>query len=92
MSLTFEWDASKALESSRKPTVDLEESAPAFLDPLSLAIPDPDHSVEEQRWVLIGESAIGRLLVVVHADRGHTIKAAQREASLRRERQSDGHR
>ena len=82
MSLTFEWDASKALERLPQDAVDLEEAASAFLDPLLLAIPDAEHSVEEQRWVLIAESARGRLLVVVHADRGATIYVDQREATF----------
>jgi hypothetical protein len=88
MSMTFEWDGRKALENSRKHAVDLEEAASAFLDPLSLAIPDPDHSVDEERWVLIGVSDKGRLLVVVHADRGDTIRLISARRASRHERQT----
>jgi uncharacterized DUF497 family protein len=48
--------------------VSFPEAATAFLDPLSLTIPDPRHSIGERRFVLIGESNRGRLLVVVHLD------------------------
>jgi uncharacterized protein len=49
--------------------VSFEEAATAFGDPLSLTIPDPEHSQAEDRFVLLGQSARQRLLVVVHVER-----------------------
>lgn len=43
-------------------------------DPLSLTLPDPDHSVDEQRYILMGETLTGRLVVVVHVDREDTVR------------------
>jgi len=72
--LTFEWDERKAGSNRRKHGVTFEEAATAFGDPLSLTIPDPAHSSEEERFVLIGESVWGRLLVVVHTERGENLR------------------
>lgn len=69
MGLNFEWDARKAASNRRKHGVDFEEASTAFGDPLSITIPDPGHSQDEDRFVLIGESFRGRLLVVVHTER-----------------------
>lgn len=74
MGLTFEWDESKAAQNRRKHGVGFEEAATAFGDPLSLTIPDPDHSKAEDRFVLIGESFRSRLLVVVHTERGDSLR------------------
>jgi uncharacterized DUF497 family protein len=65
----FEWDPEKAVENERKHGVSFDEAATAFGDPLSLTISDPDHSDDEERFVLLGESYAGRLVVVVHTER-----------------------
>ena len=70
MALRFTWDARKAAANRRKHRVTFEEAATAFGDPLSLTIADPDHSAEEDRFVLLGMSSQRRLLVVVHVDQG----------------------
>ena len=74
MGLIFEWDERKATSNRRKHGVGFDEAATAFGDPLSLTIPDPDHSQGEDRFVLIGESFRGRLLVVVHTERGDNLR------------------
>ena len=74
MGLTFEWDQRKAASNRRKHGVDFEEASTAFGDPLSITIPDPGHSQDEDRFVLIGESFRGRLLVVVHTEREDTVR------------------
>jgi uncharacterized DUF497 family protein len=74
MGLTFEWDERKAASNRRKHGVGFDEAATAFGDPLSLTIPDLGHSKEEDRFVLIGESFRGRLLVVVHSERGDNLR------------------
>ena len=87
MSLAFEWDDSKARSNRRKHGVSFEEAATIFGDPLSLTIEDPEHSVGEERFVIIGESARSRLLVVVFTERGDRIRIiSAREATSREAR------
>ena len=88
MALTFEWDQKKASSNLQKHGVSFEEAATAFGDPLSLTIPDPDHSLEEDRFVLIGESQKERLLVVAHAERSDTIRIISARLATRGERKS----
>jgi hypothetical protein len=58
----FEWGAQKAATNRRKHGVSFEEAASVFLDPLSATGDDPDHSVDERRFVTFGVSSSGRLL------------------------------
>ena len=74
MPLLFSWDGKKAELNLRKHGVSFEEASTVFGDELSITIEDPDHSFEEHRFITIGESAQGRLVVVVHADREATIR------------------
>lgn len=87
MSLEFEWDARKDASNRKKHAVSFEEAATAFADPRSLTVPDPDHSLEEDRFVLLGLSYRGRLLVVVHVEREATISAS---SALARQREVKG--
>ena len=86
--MEFEWDSDKASESERKHGVSFEEAATAFGDPLSLTIPDPDHSDDESRFILLGESFSGRLVVVVNTERGDKIRLISARLATRRERLS----
>ena len=86
MSLAFEWDPEKADANARKHGVRFEEAATAFADPLSVTISDPDHSVGEARYILIGRSLISRLLVVVHLERGARVRLISDRLATRRER------
>ena len=52
----FEWDPDKAKKNQKKHGVSFEEASSVFADPLSITIPDPDHSEEEDRFVTVGES------------------------------------
>jgi uncharacterized DUF497 family protein len=65
----FEWDAAKARENLRKHGVSFDEAVTVFGDPLSMQLPDPDHSVGEERYVLLGLSSTNRLLVVAFVER-----------------------
>jgi uncharacterized protein len=65
----FEWDAAKATTNLRKHGVTVEEASTVFGDPLALLMPDPDHSVHEERFLLLGMSARRRLIVVAFAER-----------------------
>lgn len=86
MSLEFEWHAGKARSNAKKHGVDFEEAATVFSDKLSLTIPDPDHSDDEERWVVLGSSIRGRLLVVVFTERGASIRIISARCATRRER------
>ena len=76
MGIAFEWDEAKAESNRRKHGVTFEEAITCFADTLSLTIPDPDHSVGEHRYLLLGYSHRQRLLVVAHVevDEGATIR------------------
>jgi hypothetical protein len=65
----FEWDKAKAAANAKKHDVTFEEASTVFGDPLAILLADPDHSIAEHRYVLLGMSAHGRLLVVAHAER-----------------------
>ena len=87
MSLAFEWDEAKPKSNRRKHGVSFEEAATIFGDPLSLTIEDPAHPLGEERFVIIGESARGRRLVVVFTERGDRIRIiSAREATSREAR------
>lgn len=88
MPLSFEWDDGKAKTNARKHGVSFEEAATVFADPLSLTIPDPAHSEAEKRHVILGESFTGKLLVVVHTERGDNLRIISARRATRRERQN----
>jgi uncharacterized DUF497 family protein len=88
MPLTFEWDPRKARSNFAKHGVGFEEASTIFGDPLSLTIPDPEHSKTEERFVTIGSAFTGKLLVVVHTDRGDNIRIISARRASRRERKS----
>jgi uncharacterized protein len=68
--MEFEWDPRKDALNRQKHNVSFLEASTVFDDPLSTAFPDPDHSIGENRYVMIGLSKLGQLLVVSHTDRG----------------------
>lgn len=82
--LSFEWSTAKALANRRKHRVTFEEATTVFGDTLSRTIADPDHSIDEDRFVTIGRSFQQRLLVVVHTERGDRIRliSARRAAKI----------
>ena len=88
MSLTFEWDQDKAEQNLSKHGVSFPEATTVFGDLLSVTIPDPGHSVGEERFITIGLSHQSRLLVVAHADRGDTIRLISARVATRAERKS----
>lgn len=68
-SIRFEWDLKKAEGNLRKHNVSFEDAQSVFVDEQALLIDDPDHSGDEDRFVLLGLSQSLRLLVVVHCYR-----------------------
>ena len=86
MGLYFEWDEEKGRRNLRKHGVSFEEAATVFGDSLSLTIEDPGHSMEEERFITIGLSLRHRILVVVHTDRGDSVRIISARVATRRER------
>ena len=86
MTRGFSWDTRKASGNERKHGVSFEDALTAFLDPLSITIPDPDHSANENRYLLIGMSPRRHLLIVAHAERGNNIRIINARLANRRER------
>ncbi len=79
----FEWDENKARANRQKHKIGFDEAATAFIDPFSVTIPDPDHSESEHRFISIGVSEKGRLLVVVYTERESGIRIIScRKATL----------
>jgi uncharacterized DUF497 family protein len=72
--LSFSWDPQKAESNAKKHAVSFEEASTVFGDPLSLTIPDPLHSIGESRFVILGNSHQGRLLVVVYTEQDGQIR------------------
>ena len=70
MELEFEWDPEKEKSNIEKHGVSFHEGATVLGDSLSWTFPDPDHSVGEERFLTIGLSVQGRVVIVSHTDRG----------------------
>ncbi len=88
MSLTFQWDEDKAGENFQKHKVTFEEAKTVYDDPLLWSFPDPDHSQREERYVNIGCSAKGKVLVVIHTERGGRIRLISCRKATRSERRA----
>ena len=86
MGYIFDWDPEKAESSLRKHRVSFEEATSVFGDPLSLLMTDPDHSAEEERYVLLGMSTSQRLLVVAFAERPPLTRLISARRATRIER------
>jgi uncharacterized DUF497 family protein len=86
--MEFRWDPAKAASNLRKHAVAFEEAATVFLDPLAISARDPDHSLEEERWLLFGSSAAGRVLVVSYTYRGEAVRLISGRVATKAERRS----
>ena len=86
MALNFEWDSNKAKSNLGKHGISFEEASTIFGDPRSLTIPDPMHSDLENRFITLGTSHRGQLLVVVHTERGDNIRIISARVASGRER------
>ena len=88
MALEFEWDPQKAATNAIKHKVSFEEAATVFGDPLGRILPDPRHSFEEDRLVLLGNSESRRLVAVMYVERGKKIRIISARLATRRERKN----
>jgi uncharacterized DUF497 family protein len=84
--MRFEWDPTKARRNLAKHGVAFSDAATAFTDPLSFTVFDPDHSDEEDRFVLLGSTYLGRLVVVSHTFDGETFRIISARLATKRER------
>lgn len=85
--LEFEWDPGKSKSNKRKHGVTFEEACTAFSDPNARLISDPDHSDEEDRFILLGLSQTVRLLVVCHCykEKDNTIRIISARKATKKE-------
>lgn len=86
MSLVFIWDRSKAAKNLKKHCVSFDEAREAFYDPNELTMHDERHSEEEDRFLLLGCTLSGKLVVVAFTDRGDTIRIISARRANRPER------
>jgi uncharacterized protein len=74
MSLQFEWDDAKARQNLAKHKISFEEAETVFADPFLITYPDDIHSTYEDRFISIGQSIRGRVLLVIHTDQDDRIR------------------
>ena len=67
--MEFEWDPEKDAANQQKHGISFSEASTVFGDSLALTILDPDHSLDEQRFLTTGYSSQNRLIIVAHTDR-----------------------
>ncbi|MBC6435843.1 BrnT family toxin [Nostoc sp. HG1] len=84
--MEFEWNPDKAALNLEKHGISFLEAATVFNDPLSVTFPDPDHSIGESRYIIIGVSRFGQLLVVAHTDRGEKVRIISARKATRQEK------
>ena len=87
MGLRFGWNAEKAAINLSKHGVSFEEASTIFGDPLSVTAIDPNHPDDESRFVIIGQSFEGSLIVVVHSELEDSIRIISVRPATRRERE-----
>ena len=86
--MRFEWDANKAEANLSKHSVSFDEAKTVFDDPLYADFYDPDHSDDEHRYIIIGESQQGRLLIVSYTERGDMIRLISAREVTRAEQEA----
>jgi uncharacterized protein len=86
MALVFEWDPEKAEANEKKHGVSFDEASSAFGDPLGRLVDDPEHSEDEERFVLFGRSSTGRMLAVMHTERESACDQCEGDDPQREER------
>ena len=80
----FEWDEIKEKDNLKKHHVDFIEAKTVFNDPLSITIHDPKHSIKESRFIDIGRSNMGRVLIVIYTERNNTIRIISSRIATKR--------
>ena len=86
--MDFEWDSKKAAANEQKHGVTFEEATEVFADDYSSTVADPDHSVDEERFLIFGRTKTARFLVVSFTDRGGRIRIINARPMTPRERRA----
>lgn len=86
--MQFGWDENKAASNLSKHGVSFEEAKTVFDDPLYVDFYDPDHSEDEERYLIVGESNRERLLIVSYTERGNSIRLISAREVTRTEREA----
>lgn len=86
--MAYEWDKNKAVTNLSKHGVSFEEAKTVFDDPLYVDFYDPDHSHNEHRFILLGESIQGRLLFVSYMERDNAIRLISAREATQSERKA----
>ncbi|MCG8365719.1 MAG: BrnT family toxin [Pseudanabaenales cyanobacterium] len=86
--MQFGWNDDKAASNLSKHGVSFEEAKTVFDDPLYVDFYDPDHSENENRYLIVGESDRGRLLIVSYTERGNSIRLISAREVTRNERKA----
>ena len=86
--MEFEWDTTKAKTNQEKHGVSFEVAKSAFNDPLTVTFPDLKHSEMEERFITMGTSANGDVLLVVHTDREERIRLISARRATTTERRT----
>jgi len=84
--IAFEWDRRKDATNQRRHGVGFPEASTVFDDPLSITIPDPDHTIDEERFVIVGMSGNRNLLIVVHTIRGERVRLINARPATKHEK------
>ena len=86
--MKFDWDEEKAKRNLSKHGISFDEATSVFDDPLFLTFADSEHSRNERRFIIMGKSAKGRLLVVSYTDRSETISLISARPVTNKERKA----
>ena len=86
MGLVFEWDDEKDEANRKKHKVGFDEAKTVFNDPYAITMPDEEHATNESRYIDIGLSSKGQLLVVVYTERETTIRLISSRKATKWER------
>ena len=72
--MRFEWDSEKEKQNIKEHKISFDEAVTVFYDPLAATFYDPDHSIDEDRFITVGYSSQGRLFVVSHMEGRDAIR------------------
>ncbi|TRU26524.1 MAG: BrnT family toxin [Microcystis aeruginosa Ma_QC_B_20070730_S2] len=86
--MQFEWNKNKAVKNLSKHGVSFEEAKTVFDDPLYVDFYDPEHSESEERYLIVGESDRGRLLIVSYTERGDAVRLISAREVTQTEREA----
>lgn len=86
--MRFEWNNEKAASNLAKHGVSFEEAKTVFDDPLYIDFYDPDHSEDEERYLIVGHSIRGRLLIISYSERRDSIRLISAREVTRTEREA----